>query len=443
MICTRIFLGILSVALLATPAWAAQAMPDCEDWNTGAFFEAATVEDVTACLDAGADLMARDGIWGTALHRAVIFNDNPAVIEALIAGGADPEVRKDGGGTPLHLVQLMGNPAVIEALIAGGADPEVRNDRGLTPLHLVDRLVVLEALLAAGANPMARDDGGRTPLHSAAGSGRNPEIIATLLAAGANPMARDVEGQTPLHRAAEYNVPIPGRIHTLIEALHAAGANPMARDEYGNTPLHRAAAYGFVFGDDPDDRRHAGLAIEALLDVGADPIVRNAAGETPWDLAQDNEALQGTDGYWRLNDARFEPPGGGLRGTPTTDEAGDFAESVITGQPAGNSGGGGSPNISTPAGNTGITSGGGSCQIPGYPTPTNPQALGLAWCPASVDFQWRVFALQAAGAQCAIATGSSSTPEQINTRHQEINAACGRLDALGVSNCQCPASVRP
>ena len=27
---------------------------------------------------------------------------------------------------------------------------------------------------------------------------------------------------------------------------------------------------------------------------------RNAAGETPWDLAQANEALQCTDGYWRL-----------------------------------------------------------------------------------------------------------------------------------------------
>ena len=35
---------------------------------------------------------------------------------------------------------------------------------------------------------------------------------------------------------------------------------------------------------------------------------RNAAGETPWDLARDNEALKGSDSYWRLNNARFDQP---------------------------------------------------------------------------------------------------------------------------------------
>ena len=55
---TRIFLGILSVAVLATPALAAQAAPNCEEWNTAEFFETATVEDVIACLNAGADPMA-------------------------------------------------------------------------------------------------------------------------------------------------------------------------------------------------------------------------------------------------------------------------------------------------------------------------------------------------------------------------------------------------
>ena len=39
---TRILLGILSVAVMATPARAAQAAPDCEEWNTEAYFETAT-----------------------------------------------------------------------------------------------------------------------------------------------------------------------------------------------------------------------------------------------------------------------------------------------------------------------------------------------------------------------------------------------------------------
>ena len=62
MTCTRIFLGILSLAVLATLALAAQEQPapSCEQWNTKAFFQTATVEAVTACLAAGADVAARD-----------------------------------------------------------------------------------------------------------------------------------------------------------------------------------------------------------------------------------------------------------------------------------------------------------------------------------------------------------------------------------------------
>ena len=83
------------------------------------------------------------------------------------------------------------------------------------------------------------------------------------------------------------------------------------------------------------------------------------------------------------------------------------------------------------------------CQVPGYPNPPGGVAnLGFSWCPASVSLQVRSFALQAAGAECAIATGSSSTPEQIEARRREIRAACDRLSALGQGNCQCPPGLR-
>ena len=118
-----------------------------------------------------------------------------------------------------------------------------------------------------------------------------------------------------------------------------------------------------------------------------------------------------------------------------------FAEGVIGGQPPVGSSGG------VAAGNTARSaSGGGSCLIPGYPSPPGGVAnLGFSWCPASVGMQRRSFALQAAGAQCAIATGSSSTPGQINARRQEINAACDRLDAMqspDIPTCKCPAGLR-
>ena len=58
------------------------------------------------------------------------------------------------------------------------------------------------------------------------------------------------------------------------------------------------------------------------------------------------------------------------------------------------------PTRQAPAGNVDVPSSGPGCLIPGYPSPPNPMSLGLSWCPATVDFQARVFALQAAGASC-------------------------------------------
>ena len=75
---------------------------NCEEWNTEAYFEAATAEDVTACLAAGTDVAARDDGGITPLHWAAWNNENPAVLEALLAAGADLEARNDFGNTPLH-----------------------------------------------------------------------------------------------------------------------------------------------------------------------------------------------------------------------------------------------------------------------------------------------------------------------------------------------------
>lgn len=46
--------------------------------------------------------------------------------------------------------------------------------------------------------------------------------------------------------------------------------------------------------------------VRAALSAGANPGARDEWGKTPFDYAEDNEALQGADAYWRLNDGRFE-----------------------------------------------------------------------------------------------------------------------------------------
>ena len=81
-----------------------------------------------------------------------------------------------------------------------------------------------------------------------------------------------------------------------VQSEFDAGADVMARTEDGWTPLHYAAKCYFVCKSG---------AIQALLDAGAAAKVKNKEGKTPWDLAQENEYLKGSKGYWALNDAQY------------------------------------------------------------------------------------------------------------------------------------------
>ena len=46
--------------------------------------------------------------------------------------------------------------------------------------------------------------------------------------------------------------------------------------------------------------------VRILLDAGADPSLRDDRGDIAFDYMKENEALVGTDVYWRLNDLRFD-----------------------------------------------------------------------------------------------------------------------------------------
>ena len=378
----------LTAIMLLAPMLRAQRAPSCEQLNTEEFFQSATVADVTGCLDAGTDVAARDEGEITPLHWATWTSEHPAVVDALLAVGADLEARNGTGGTPLHNAASNNeNAAVLKSLLAAGADMAVRNDEGVAPVQYAafrnGNPDVVAALFAAGADRQARTEDGRTLLHLAAQNNVNPTVVDTLVAAGARAMGRDRTGRTALHLVASNNSPA-----MIVQALLAAGAQLNARDADGNTALHVAVSY-------QDEDRHGGIAIAALLDAGADPIARNAAGEFPWDLADENDVLRGSDGYWLLNDARFNAPTPDVR-TPTATPPDRQQPDVSSNAP---------PQRQGPG-----------CEVPGYPTPANIQSLGVSWCGPGVDFQKRAYALQAAGAWCAIDIGSSSTPDQISAR---------------------------
>ncbi len=315
----------------------------CERWNTRQFFKSATVREVVDCLEAGADVNAQ--VEGrTPLHWTVTHDADFRVIRILVEAGADVNARTGAGYTPLHFApseayitpRLFPPPPppppqgyyadVVKLLVDAGADVNAQADNGETPLHWAafahhDKAAGVLILVDAGADVNARDEDGETPFYKAL-LGKNPASALVLVAAGTDVNATDERGRTLLHQVF-FGSGTPSL--TLIKALLAAGADVNFQDEDGLTPLYRAIAESnslaiveillaagawvnipglsplhFAAGtsDNP-------AVVAALLDAGADVAARDGDGKTPWDYAQDNEALRGTDIWWRLREGRF------------------------------------------------------------------------------------------------------------------------------------------
>ena len=211
-----------------------------------------------------------------------------AAAKALIAKGQVKTAEPDGT-TPLHHAAHLDQPAVIDALLAAGADPRAANRYGVTPLSLAAEngsAAAVGRLLDAGADANTVLPGGETVLMTAARSGK-ADVIRLLVARGARvDAAESLRGQTPLMWAA-----IHGNAEA-ITALTQAGASLTARSftpvkpkgsamPPGNSGRNGAQATApKAQGQDPNygaftaltfaARRGHLAAVKALLDAGAD-----------------------------------------------------------------------------------------------------------------------------------------------------------------------------
>ncbi|XP_047100960.1 ankyrin-3-like [Schistocerca piceifrons] len=95
------------------------------------------VEEVRLLLAAGADVAARDEVFGfTALHFAAERGD-AAVVRLLLSAASDPSGRDQWGWTPLHWAAQNGHAEAAAALLQAGADRGARaDDDGSTPLDM-------------------------------------------------------------------------------------------------------------------------------------------------------------------------------------------------------------------------------------------------------------------------------------------------------------------
>jgi len=142
------------------------------------------LELARAILERGVDpnAVSGPGAW-TPLHAALRNTSgwNVEMVALLLEHGADSELVDSGGDTALHAAcaRAAGDDAAAQAA----------------------QLAIVETLLAAGADPGARNQNGTTPLHLAAFHGRPLAQVERLLDAGADPFAESYEGLTPFDQA--------------------------------------------------------------------------------------------------------------------------------------------------------------------------------------------------------------------------------------------------
>ena len=83
-------------------------------------------------LERGARVRAvsTNAIANTPLHAGLAGAADAALVDLLLAHGADPSARGGGGWTPLHLAASRGAADLVRRLLAAGADGSARSDDG-------------------------------------------------------------------------------------------------------------------------------------------------------------------------------------------------------------------------------------------------------------------------------------------------------------------------
>ncbi|MBI1216671.1 MAG: hypothetical protein GC185_12745 [Alphaproteobacteria bacterium] len=157
-----------------------------------------------ALIQAGADVNLQDAMGKSPLHRAV-SQSQEAFVLTLLKMGANPDLRDTLGRTPLHEVSTA-RPDLIDTLISYKADPNARDRDGNTPLHIfIDKIPMVEHLLAGGADPNVKNDYGVSPYMMLLEEDRlrkYPAVLQKMLAFHADVGSTNHLGETILHLAA-------------------------------------------------------------------------------------------------------------------------------------------------------------------------------------------------------------------------------------------------
>ena len=223
----------------------------------------------------------------TELNNAVVADDQTRVAYLLEKKHASVTAIDLQGETPLHHAVLMASPAMVQFLIAHGADVNQRDRDGWTPIMTaayLDKAEDVKILAAHGADLNAQSSQNLTALGVATQYGKNAAALA-LIELGADPAKAVGEGgYTPLMLATANHA------DALVQALLKKGVDVNAKNSGGVTALMIAVANG-----------RADMA-ELLMQAGANVNAQNERGDTAMSIAR-------AKGDEKLIKLLGEPPG--------------------------------------------------------------------------------------------------------------------------------------
>ncbi|KAF9771701.1 hypothetical protein IL306_010652 [Fusarium sp. DS 682] len=227
-------------------------------------------QDALQLLDLGADVHIVDNEGNSVLHHLAthVHMSSPEgrkMLERVMQGGFDPNLRNKQGQTALHrLVCQCGHfrdptaTSLRTFIELTKADLNAVDDKGQTPLFsALDKFgVSLEPLkdefipfmAEVGARFNVTDKRGRTLLHAAVRNFRgqkfeaDADVLRLLIELGADPQGTDINGNTAWHEAVpmfpKWSVPLQ-----LFQKITAWGMDPKKANKEGRTPFHILCEY--------------------------------------------------------------------------------------------------------------------------------------------------------------------------------------------------------
>jgi len=96
-----------------------------------------------------------------ALVRSALVQQNDAIIDALLEGGADVNAKSKDGGTPLMVAVAAGKITVVKKLLDKGADVNAKADDGSTAFQLAEKLAKQDTGISRQSGGIIRGGAGR------------------------------------------------------------------------------------------------------------------------------------------------------------------------------------------------------------------------------------------------------------------------------------------